>query len=306
MSKRILFVVPAGIEWASSRFRAYWPAMYMDAAEVVTAKEFDALVDTPGPAQFDAVVFVKQSIVGRGEQAARLLSEGRQVWWDLCDPLHWTSPSTVLPYMEHVTGVTCSNEGLADDLHRWLEDGYEDMPVHTIPDRLHLPHYHTQRKHHGARPLRLIWYGLGANRVALHGAALTLNRYVAEEGQGSLTLTIMDDLPAVDWSGLFACPVAHVRWSLEREVEVIAGHDVAVLPPYPGPWGTMKSNNKQLTAWACGLPTVTGHNYDGLLRMMASAEVRQREANGNWLCVERDYDVALSAREWQCLIDQHS
>jgi hypothetical protein len=97
-------------------------------------------------------------------------------------------------------------------------------------------------------------------------------------------------------------PVYYVQWSLEHENQVIASHDIAFLPPYPGPWGRVKSNNKSLTAWACGLPVSDGWDYEYLDELCANEVVRQQTTEQGRLKLEMSYQAQLSGMEWEKLL----
>ena len=87
--------------------------------------------------------------------------------------------------------------------------------------------------------------------------------------------------------------IKHVPWLLDKEVEVIASHDLAFLPSYPGMWGRLKSDNKKVHAGLCGL-----HVYDpvspraSLLRMLNWGG---DEIDEGWL---KEHDARLVADKW--------
>ena len=76
---------------------------------------------------------------------------------------------------------------------------------------------------------------------------------------------------------------------------------MALLPPFPGDWGKVKSDNKMLTAWACGLPISTGEYYE-LRNLLLEPELREAaKNNNNQLALASDFDVKHSAGEWRVL-----
>jgi hypothetical protein len=133
------------------------------------------------------------------------------------------------------------------------------------------------------------------NRMAIWGAVPNLERLVASGYP--IELTVCDDRPDVEWQITQAFPMYNVRWSLEKENQILSNHDIALLPPYPGPWGQVKSNNKKLTAYACGLPAVSGFDYDELVLLM-NPGVRQATADEGFALVAEEYQAQLSAIEW--------
>jgi hypothetical protein len=277
----VCFVTNGPIEWASARYRAYWVAEQMDDAAVVEGKK---VVQLP---EADNYVFAKSINVAAVEELKR---QGKRVFWDVCDPMHWFSPQSARRMCELADGVVASNEGLANDLSEWA-----GRDVITIPDRLKVEHYNRQRQHEGVDPVRFIWFGSAQNRETLLPAYIVLER-LAANGY-NVELTVMDDKPNLDMRYGPSCPVYMTKWALRNEVETLANHDIAILPPYPGEWGDVKSNNKHLTAWACGLPVVDGLDFIETVMMMDWH--RRQEQADNGLKIVRDlYDIRLSSEEW--------
>lgn len=285
---KTLFVTAGPLEWGSSRMRAFWPAAHMPGAEARTWAE---MVDQEIPLEFDAYVFQK---LANPELNRYLLEAGKQVWWDVCDPAWWFQPEACRAVAETVSGVAASSSALAEDYRAW-----SGKLAAVVPDRLDLSHFPLARSHSPQSPVRLIWFGLAVNRCALFAALANLERLAANGC--AVELTICDDQPEHPW-GELGIPTRYERWTLARENEIIAGHDIALLPPYPGPWGKVKSNNKRLTAWACGLPVVGGEDYDTLRALVGDAEQRQAAADWGMKTLLRDYTAERSARQWEVLL----
>ena len=140
--------------------------------------------------------------------------------------------------------------------------------------------------------------------MAIFGALANLER-LAANGH-SIALTIYDDQPQNRWTFTDSFPVYYTQWRLDQENEVIASHDIALLPPYPGPWGKVKSNNKELTAWACGLPATDGQDYVEMCDLVALSSKRQIEADRGYEEVKAAYTVDKSADEWKELLNDTS
>jgi hypothetical protein len=293
---KTLFAVNWGIESASTRFRAAWPAKHMPGAALINARE---LVEHPEQHSADNYIFIK---IGEPGLWRKLKATGARVFWDLCDPVWWWEPQSCRELAELADGVVCSSSALAAEFRDWCSefDSLGEIPfVVTIPDRLDLDHYPKKRTHLDTRPVRLIWFGAGQNRIALFAALANLERLVSNGHE--ITLTICDDHPEQEWPVSDRVQMYYTRWNLERENEIIAGHDIALLPPYPGPWGRVKSNNKMLTAWACGLPTTDGQDYEYLEELVTMWELRMVVADAK-LEEINDMDVRKSAREWENLL----
>lgn len=272
---KICFLTAGDIAWASSRMRAYWPSQYLDAVARPLAT-IDQNVRRHGRAAIpaaDAYIFQKL-YSGRVRD---LLPPSALVVWDVCDPLWWFDPQGCKDVLAAVDGVTACTQFLANDLRNW--DGWNnDKPIFQVHDCIDLEHFPVKAAHSDHEPIRLIWYGIATNRVSLYGAQPFLERLTAEGYR--IALTIMDDRP--DITNVFPTPVnfpiSFIRWSLGMENEVIAAHDIALLPPYPGEWGRLKSDNKQWTAAACGVPATSGAEYDQLRQLVKSAGTRRRYA----------------------------
>lgn len=284
----VLFVTPGPITWASSRFRAHWVAECMDNAEVT---DWNYPYRTSGR---DAVVFVK---VAAPEIAQDLRENGVKTVWDICDPVHWFNPKEAREMADAVDYITASNSGLAKDFSGWYYRGGRHAMV--IPDRMKLAHYPIQREHRRVDIVRFIWFGARQNRHALIGCVPTLARLMANGV--NLSVTIYDDTPEEAWQ-LENIPTLHGRWNLKQENATIAAHDIALLPPYPGAWGALKSNNKHLTAWACGLPVWDGIDYVHGYELATKANLRKLESDNGLAELRSGYLVEQSARELEHML----
>ena len=281
------FISAGDISWGSSRMRCYWPAKYMGATvatwhSVLSGKQIE-----------DNKIICQK--LGNAELMRRWLDRGAEVWWDVCDPAWWFSPGDAKPLAEMVTGIVASNPGLAEDFTEW-----SGRPCEMIPDRMELEHYPTQREHRAAKPVRFIWFGVSVNRLTLCGAWANLARLVANGHD--VSLTIMDNQPELSLGLGNEVPLGYLRWGIESAPNTIASHDIALLPPYPGPWGRVKSNNKTLTAWSCGLPVTSGLNYREMEWLVSSHETRATLGRQGRKDVESMWQVERSAREWERLL----
>ena len=284
---RVLFIAP-GVKqnWASSRYRCQWIAEHLDEAVLVDAEEI--MRGEYFPTNFDVYVFEK---IGSPSIQKELLKLGKQVWWDVCDPTWWWSPGDVNGIIENVTGMVASCPSLAEDLSEW-----SGKQAHCITDRLNMQHYNHRKEHSEVEPVRLIWYGSAQNRIALFAALANLER-AANDGY-KIALTIYDNMPEKSFEYL-NLPIYYSKWNIDTEVNVISAHDIALLPPYPGPWGKVKSNNKALTAWACGLPVTDAQYYKQLTYLLDSHIARQEDANDGYKVLVDRYTIEKSVEEWK-------
>ena len=265
--------------------RAYWVAPYLPGADVMTSAEFDR--NPTG--DYNAYIFQK---FFNQVAAADLRASGKQVYWDICDPVWWWQPADVCGILANVDGVVCSSEALADDLHFWAREQGVKCSPDVIPDRLELFAFPIQHDHSKqSQVTRFIWYGMAANRIGIYAAIDNLHRLRANGYD--LSLTIFDDRPDIQLD-LGHIPVYHSKWSLENENRVIAEHDIALTPPYPGAWGKVKSNNRALTALACGIPAIPGDDYTELVNAIVYP---------SRVTFPSDFCVEESAKQWQQLLN---
>ena len=284
--------IPAGdMTNAGSRMRAYWPAQFISGAAVTTWDEIRA-GQLP---RADAYVFQKLVDV---TLMCRLRDSGAIVVWDVCDPAWWFNPTDAREAAGVAHAVVASSWPLADNFAEW-----SGLSTRCIPDRVLLAHFPRQALHGDRTPVRLIWFGASQNRIALYAAAANLSRLRANGCD--VTLTIFDDAPHVPVGYLESdMPIHYVRWALHQENEVLAAHDIALLPPYPGPWGAVKSNNKAITAMAAGLPVTDGTCYQELWRFVTSPSTRAENGRAGRILVEELYNVEQSAADWTALIEE--
>jgi len=284
-----LFISAGPISWGSSRMRCYWPAEYMDAD--VYHWHFPKEVELS--TSYKNYIFQKY---GNPDVQKKLMDMGKQVWLDQCDPMWWFSGQDYIREMfRNATGAVFSSEALRQDFLEWWGDEYN---AHTIKDRLELSHFTHKKTHHWIKPVNLIWYGVAQNRVALSGAWANLSRL--KVNGYDVILTIFDDRQDMRITEQDDIPILYSTWELDKEPAMIAKHDIALLPPFPGPWGKVKSNNKQMTAAACNVVYTDGMDYKEMVRLMDHEE-RKKTAQVQGTVVP-EYDVKISAEEWETLL----
>lgn len=289
---KTLFLTAGDIAWASARLRAYWPARYMQDAIVMTMNE--ARMRGSLPEDIEAIVWQKtaDTDVMNAAKAA-----GVKQYIDICDPTYWFQPKEFATIVSMIDGVVCATRELVNDLA--TSTGYRDAIV--IPDRLDLAHYPIRRKHEPRDRVRFIWYGLHANRAGLYGSLSFLERLACNGHK--IELTICDDRPDQSIKVSDKFPTYYVKWALGQENEIISSHDIALTPRYPGAWGLLKSNNKTLTAWACGLPVDDGSNYETLEALTISHLVRELAATTGYMVLKNNYQAFQSAIDWEKVIE---
>ena len=292
MTAKLCFLTVGDITWASSRLRSYWPVKYLEGSETIAYKK-GAEIPVGG---FDAYVWMK---TGEPEAMEMQRKNGGHVIVEVCDPNWWFQPIKTRRLIDESTCLVAATAAAGEDLKRWY--GPNTPPIYIVPDRLELDHFPRQRKHEHTDNVRFIWYGVAANRMSLFSALANLERLAANGIKFSLT--ICDERPDVRWNTTKSIPVYQVEWDLDKENEILASHDIALLPPYPGPWGRLKSNNKKLTAWACGLPVTDGQEYYNMETLTTNTEERKRRAEMGYKTLLKDYLIEQTAEQWLDIIE---
>jgi len=278
--------------WASSRLRGFW----LEDAAPLAFRAYGPGDPLEGLDGCDTVIFQKRFKPLDLERARRYQAEGRQIVFDLTDPMWWWFPQEVTAMCEIADVVTTSNPTLSEAVRL----GGKAARVLTIPDRM-LPSFHPTVADHGPRErVVLAWYGDAGNRIALQGY-LPMLAYLAHFYP--LELRIIDNAPGLkvveeDSPHL---PITHVPWALETVHAQLVGCDIAYLPPYPGPWGLLKSNNRDVTAWWCGLPVVRGDDVGAMAELLDSPDRRATVGAENRQRAEQEYDIARSVDQWKAL-----
>lgn len=291
MRNKTIFLASGSMEFASARIRAYWLQKYLDCS-VIEAHEGGYQI----PVGARAYVWAKRIDI---EAIKNQKNDGSLIFWDFCDPLWWFDDFTEIIHL--FDGVVFSTSALEQDFRKQ----FDGINTYVIPDRIELEHYDRGRKHVNTSPLRFIWFGIWANRFSLYGAFPFLERARRIDGV-DLTLTIFDDRPDTPIEYEVDFPILYQKWKLDHESETLAGHDIAILPAYPEPWGSLKSNNKRLSAWASFLPVVDGCDYGNLIKLSKSAAIRQRAGEIGRAYVQKNYNIEQSAREWERVINENS
>lgn len=284
----ILFLTAGTIDIASSRYRSFWPANYLDSAEVHPLG-YALKVGIPIKSDTKTVVFQKFASIPMMKYAK---DHGLKVVWDVCDPSWWFAPDKVKDILDQTDIVTASTKGLLLDLSEHYPEHRIDKIGRVIPDAFDPEHYiNAKGKDYEEGKLDLIWFGHHNNRYTLLAHLAELER-LAITGGIEVSLTILDGEPENRW-GSNRINIRHEKWALESEVEIISSHDIAFLPSHPGRWGRLKSNNKQVHAGYCGLNTYNPNlasDYEYTLEKLLNSRV-----NTDWL---KGYSAVKVAERW--------
>jgi hypothetical protein len=230
--------------------------------------------------------------------ASTLQSKGQKVFWDLCDPIWWwNEPEWVREFLDRCTGVVVSNACLAND----FEASFGIRPT-VIRDRQ--PFVKECRIHEDVPVPKMVWFGYAMNRgPCLSGVGILLSRLCYE--RVPFTFRVIDDHPSTmgwDETRIWSDKCEYVKWDESTIHQLLCECDVALLPPFPGPWGKMKSNNKAVSAWWAGLPVHDGQDYYELRDLLLKWGERKVEGVQNRMKAESQYEVSQSVDEWNRLL----
>ena len=148
--------------------------------------------------------------------------------YDICD--HWDTNKHVVPFAKEVDIVTTCSEPLKEAL---IEVGVE-TPIHVITDGHDIQN--RRRKFHNDVIKKVVWFGYVDNQHVLDDYYDFL-----KENNLKLRVIAERDLKKAD---------EFFKWDVNTYYDLINECDLALLPKN----GPYKTNNKDVTAWLCGLP----------------------------------------------------
>lgn len=258
----------------SSRIRARWVCKYWDKAE-----EFHI------GKKYDAIVF--QKVFWERMLAA---FEGIKIL-DICDPVWLQARSEVVRTLDMVDGVVTSTQPLAGYLNRITP---KEMPIICIPDRVDLAEHKPIKGEHVGRGESVVWFGFSHNQ---HYLIKTFDFLI----KNNLKLTVVSNQPMVVPRTFEKLRVENVKYSYESIYQELIKHDFALLPQPDDLKGRYKSNNKDLTCWAIGLPVA---KVPEDLARFSDPNERNKEARKRRKEVEERWDVRQSVAEWKELLNE--
>jgi hypothetical protein len=284
---------------ASERIRVDWIVK-----QLKDARKVDSLDEIT--AEDDIVVLQKVYGAGINPNIAKMKRDGKKIVLDICDP-DWQSPN-LLPYVIEIVllsdAITVPSPGMQDLI---VENfGIDPKKIWVIEDMMDLD-YHNSFKIHSEIPTgeipRLVWFGNSGTIGALAHYIPDLEELydrikfelVLISNQGTI-------LPATK------IPLDYYLWNLETVNMIIMECDVAINPKIVGE--EYKSNNKTLTAWACGLPCIEVWPWSEpiwklrLQSYLESQAQRKLEGQDARKHIERWYNTKQSAKEWEKLFDK--
>jgi len=282
------------IEWGSSRIRVYWVSESWDDAELLLGLE-----EEPDLADTRVVITQHKSLRPHGwREFYRLCrSRGIRVVADVCDPMWFFMPQG-LALMQEVDMIVASNDGLAKQARQDL-----GLPTMCIPDRHKIEAY-TVKEHKETDCPILLWHGTAWNRAALWNCVIELNQLWA--AGYNFKVVLVDQMPnAGTFLGALSpySQVERIEWKLDTFYsEVLPSADIGLVPGFPGKWGTLKSNNKEVCFWVAGVPTVKGDNLPHLARLIEDWGLRAELGAEMREVAVRDWGIERSVADWSDLV----
>lgn len=206
--------------------------------------------------------------------------------FDTCDP-DWLERDNVFDFYDKCDVVTTSTQALADYISKMLPD----KKVVHIPDRVSLEEHKPIKKKHGKDIEKVVWFGYSGNFQYITSAVKVLRKKGIEVVMYADTGVAMD---GVSWK----------KYNYETLHKELIKYDAAIFNDNRGGIdlrGKYKSNNKQTTCWALGLPVISTPED---LKRLESKEAREEEAKEKLQLVKDKYDVKQSAQQYAKIIDE--
>jgi len=283
---------------ASSRIRAWHVVEAWNHPDVACAKLWESLRYQSG-IRPDVLVLQKPKMkILHPETLGVLKSQVGRLICDFCDP-DWclASDEYFRGFASHMNAFVVSNRGLQAGLE-------EDWGIKSTVIEDRMPPPMTVKAHGPVALPTLVWYGQNANReICLASGALSVTRLRANRVPFRLRVIDNGDGPQSESRDLGLGDLIEYRaWSLPTFERDVLECDIALLPPHPGRWGTMKSNNKRLTASWLGLPTADGQDYDELKRLLTDVEYRATRGHEAREWAEREGHIDQSVQQWKNLL----
>ncbi len=211
---------------------------------------------------------------------------------DICDP-DWVDNAYVKRTIDNCDAVVVPS----DEMQRFIQQ-LTDKPVKVIKDRFDLSLIPEPKEHTKKKDLRAVWFGYSHNAEVLRfGAVTNLERL----GIG-LTVIADEDPFAYRWaSEKYKSKYKYIKYNEETIYKELQKCDICILPTDTRPKGIFKSDNKTTKAMLAGLPVAK--TIDQLEGYMDNNK-RNEDAKKNYQKARQDYDVLLSIKEYQELIDE--
>lgn len=258
---------------ASARIRGQWVAKYLQKAgwNCDVAKHWEE----PGTA--DVSFFQKAYQHTRALPLAKSLTEaGKAVVFGLCDA-DWLLQRKQ-PALTRILSYCTAAVGCSPILTAWLS---QYVPSFTIGDGVDMDLHSQTKEHSDKKVLKVVWFG---NQN---------NWRVIEDKIGQVTASGHEMVTISDH------PKASKSWSLEMVNRDILECDIFWDPRGFGYEWECKTNNKELKAWALGIPVVHDEHFASCLDRFGTAEQRNKEARYRLKVLERFWSMDVVIKQWE-------
>ena len=228
---------------ASARFRAEWPAKYLNADILDEKAIYSDLYN------YELVIFQKTYNLKFLELAKRLREKGIKTGFDLCDA-EWIGHEIEIKAMiETVDFITASTPAIM----AWVLSEFPKKQCYVIPDGHDLKYYNSALPvKQMAGPLNYVWYGNSGTILSLKAIIGIIE---ANSGPKD-TLTIIADERARNAILSDKIGVKFVPWQLETVNDEIRRCNLVLNPRLDNESYRVKSNNKTAMAYILGLPCI--------------------------------------------------
>jgi len=278
---------------ASARFRAEWPAKYLEA---------DLCTELMAPQHllnYDLVIFQKCYNEKFLNLARELKIRRKKVCFDICDA-EWVQRETEVQKMIDMADfITCPTEMIRTKIN-----SMSIKNCYVVPDGHDLKYYEPIQYAiiYIDEPLKMVWYGNSGTIVALNAINDILNKFCRKDD----TLTIIADERARSQAVGLKIKHNFVKWELETANDEIRRHNLA-LNPKLDTFSYFKSNNKTATAYILGLPCIERWNTDiegwqTDLERMRNTQVRMQDVQAKRGYYLNNFSMEKVAEIWREII----
>jgi len=259
----------------TSRIRARWLINYWPEAE-----------EWQIGGKYDVLIFQKAWFEMLVEQF-----KGIKIF-DIADPEWLDTPKPFFKIMSACDAVTASTKALADYVSKFLS-----IPVVHVPDRVDLAEHeqYKDKRYSKGEAKNCVWFGYSHN---FHYVEKTLKHLM----KLNLQLTVIANKSMTTVGDYASLRIKNVGYNYRTVHDEIIKHDICLLPsPTDQDFkGRFKSNNKDLTAMALGMPIA---RLPEDLRRLMNPVAREKEGRAGRKEVEEKWDVRLSVKQYQELIN---
>ena len=210
---------------------------------------------------------------------------------DICDP-DWLDNAYVAETVAGMDAVVVPTKAMQEFMQQLT-----DKPVKIIKDRFDLTKPPSPKLHKG-KIKRAFWFGYSHNADLLQMAVRSLE-------QRGIGLSVLSDSDPQLWhyaedTDSYRKLYKYQKYKEDRFYAEAQKCDIAVLPKGFRPQDRFKSENKTVKSWLAGLPVVANSDE---LDALQDDKARNKVVQSNYKKAISEYDVKLSVKEYQELID---